>query len=67
MPKLVVHRRAARYIHSMDARIKAQLIRKLQELAKNPSAMPGVKSMAGEWAGYYRLRHGIYESSFYVI
>ena len=58
MPKLVVHKRAAKYVERMDARIKAQLIAKLQELAKNPSTMPGVKPMAGEWAGFYRLRHG---------
>jgi mRNA interferase RelE/StbE len=58
MPKLIVHDRAARYIKRMDARVKKQLITKLNELAKNPSAMPGVKAMAGEWAGFYRLRHG---------
>ena len=58
MPKLVVHRRAARYIQAMDARIKAQLTAKLEELAKNPGAMPGVKPMAGEWVGFSRLRHG---------
>jgi mRNA interferase RelE/StbE len=58
MAKLVVHRRAARYLERMDARIRAQLVAKLEELAKNPAAMPGVKPMAGEWAGFYRLRHG---------
>jgi mRNA interferase RelE/StbE len=49
---------AACYIERMDARIKAQLITKLEGLARNPVAMPGVKPMAGEWAGFYRLRHG---------
>ena len=58
MPTLVVHKRAARYLGRMDARIKGQLVAKLEELAKNPGAMPGVKPMAGEWAGFYRLRHG---------
>jgi len=58
MPKLLVHKRAARYIERMDARIKAQLAAKLEELARNPGAMPGVKPMAGEWAGFFRLRHG---------
>jgi hypothetical protein len=42
MPKLVVHKRAARYIERMDARIKAQLVARLEELARNPAAMPGV-------------------------
>ena len=58
MPKLVVHRRAARYLERMDARIKGQLVSKLETLAKNPTSMPGVKPMAGEWAGFYRIRHG---------
>lgn len=58
MSKLVVHERAARYVRRLDARTKAQLVAKLETLARNPSAMAGVKPMAGEWAGYHRLRHG---------
>ena len=58
MPKLIVHKRAARYLKRMDARIKAQLVAKLGELAQNPDAMPGVKPMSGDWAGHHRLRHG---------
>ena len=58
MPRLIVHRRAARYLDRMDTRIKAQLKAKLEQLAQNPTAMSGVKPMAGEWAGFYRLRHG---------
>ena len=58
MPKLVVHKRAARYLQRMDVRIKAQLLARMEELAGNPDSMPGVKPMAGEWAGFYRLRHG---------
>ncbi len=58
MPTLLVHRRAARHLERMDARFKMQLKAKLAHLAENPDAMPGVKPMAGEWAGYYRMRHG---------
>jgi mRNA interferase RelE/StbE len=58
MPRLVVHKRAARYIERMDARLKAQLTAKLTDLAENPKATPGVKPMAGEWTGFFRLRHG---------
>jgi mRNA interferase RelE/StbE len=58
MPKLIVHKRAARYIQRMDARIKAQLVAKLNELAQAPDMASGVKPMAGEWAGFFRLRHG---------
>ena len=58
MPKLVVHRRAARYLSRMDERIKRQLLQKLSHLAEAPLTLPGVKPMVGEWAGFYRLRHG---------
>ena len=58
MPKIIVHRRAARYLDRMDARIKTQLKAKLALLAQNPNAMSGVKPMAGEWAGFCRMRHG---------
>jgi mRNA interferase RelE/StbE len=58
MPKLIVHRRAARYFERMDARIKTQLKAKLELLAQNPGAASGIKPMAGEWAGFFRLRHG---------
>jgi len=34
------------------------LTAKLTDLAQNPEAMPGVKPMSGEWAGFFRLRHG---------
>jgi mRNA interferase RelE/StbE len=47
-----------RYLKRMDSRIKTQLFGKLEELARDPAAMAGIKPMAGEWAGYYRLRHG---------
>ena len=58
MLKLLVHHRATRYFERMDARIKTQLKAKLERLAHNPDAMPGVKPMAGEWAGFHRMRHG---------
>ncbi len=58
MPRLAVHRRAAHYLERIDPKIKAQLVAKLERLASNPGAMPGVKPMAGEWAGFHRMRHG---------
>jgi mRNA interferase RelE/StbE len=58
MARLVVHERAVRYLERMDARFKAQLTAKFTDLAHDPDAMPGVKPMAGEWAGFFRLRHG---------
>lgn len=58
MPEIVLHRRAARYFERLDERMKAQLRSKLEELGRDPLAMPGVKMMQGEWKGFYRLRHG---------
>ena len=58
MPRLIVHKRAMRYLQRMDRRLKAQLVAKLEELARNPDSAAGVKPMAGEWAGFFRLRHG---------
>ena len=58
MPKLVVHKRAARYIGRMEGRKKAKLLGKLATLAASPDTMPGVKPMAGEWAGFFRFRLG---------
>ena len=58
MANLVIHSRAAGYIQKLDGRIKTQLRAKLTALANNPDAMAGVKPMAGEWAGFHRLRHG---------
>jgi mRNA interferase RelE/StbE len=58
MPQLVFHRRAARYFERLDGRTKAQLREKLEALASDPLAFPGVKPMAGEWQGFFRLRQG---------
>jgi len=58
MAQRVLHRRAARYFERLDERLKSQPRAKLDELARDPVAMPGVKPMAGEWRGFYRLRHG---------
>jgi len=58
MPTLVVHHRAARYIQRLGARTKAQLLAKLEQLARDPKTISGIKPLAGEWAGFFRLRHG---------
>ena len=58
MPKLVVHKRAAKYLDRMDRRMKEQLLQKFAELAIDPDNMSGIKPMSGEWAGFHRLRQG---------
>jgi len=58
MAKIVVHRRARKYLEHMDARIKTQLLVKLEALAEHPEEAANVKPMEGEFAGFFRLRHG---------
>lgn len=58
MTKIVLHRRAQKFLERLDARIKAQLVGKLESLAQDPESAPGVKPMEGDYAGYFRLRHG---------
>jgi mRNA interferase RelE/StbE len=58
MPKLVFHKKAAKYLKRMDARISAQLLTKIQALALNPDEAANVKAMEGDFEGCHRLRHG---------
>jgi mRNA-degrading endonuclease RelE of RelBE toxin-antitoxin system len=58
MAQIVLSKKAAKYVKRMDARIKAQLIAKLEALAADPEHTPGIKPMEGEFEGHYRLRHG---------
>lgn len=58
MAKIALHKQAAKYLARMDARIKAQLVVKLEALAANPGDAAQVKPMEGDMAGFFRLRHG---------
>jgi len=56
--RIVVHRRAARYLRRLPAQEKDRLVTALRELAEDPLKQPGVKAMLGRWSGYHRLRVG---------
>lgn len=56
--RVIVHRRAARYVGKLPADEKARLKERLSQLLENPSQMSGAKAMHGEWQGYQRLRVG---------
>jgi len=58
MFRLVVHRRAARYLKRLPANRQAEIKSKLKELRERPTALEGIKAMRGEWKGYRRLRVG---------
>ncbi len=58
MARIVLSRKAVKYLKRMDERIKAQLIAKLEALAAAPDEAANVKPMEGEYEGCHRLRHG---------
>jgi mRNA interferase RelE/StbE len=58
MAKIVVHRRAARYLRKLPAGKRESVKLLIRELEKNPADLPGVRRMVGEWKGYLRLRAG---------
>ena len=58
MARIVLHKHAAKYLTRMDARLKGQLVAKLEALAANPGEAANVKPMEGDMAGFFRLRHG---------
>ena len=56
--KVVVHRRAARYLRRLPADQKERIKTRLRALAADPLDLPDVQEMKGRWAGYHRLRVG---------
>jgi len=58
MSKVVVHKRAAKYIKKLP-KVQYNRIKKiLKQLEENPLEYPGIKSMVGQWAGYHRIKVG---------
>jgi mRNA interferase RelE/StbE len=58
MYRVVVHRRAARYLQRLPRAQRERLQSLLSDLALEPVHRPDVKPMVGEWKGYYRIRVG---------
>ena len=58
MYRVVVHRRAARYLQRLPHAQRERLQSLLSDLALEPVRRPDVKPMVGEWKGYYRIRAG---------
>ena len=56
--KVIVHKRAARYLKSLPDLQKRRIKQSLRELEDGIAGKTDVKSMAGEWKGYYRMRIG---------
>ena len=58
MYRLVVHRRAARYLRRLPQPQRTRIKDTLRALRRSPFGLRDVRAMAGEWAGYHRIRIG---------
>lgn len=58
MSKVIVHRRAAKYLKKIPEPRKGHVKEILKKLENNPLQFPDIKRMLGEWDGYYRIRVG---------
>lgn len=66
MYRIVVHKRAANYLRGLPGPEKERLKQALAALATDPFGISDVKLMAGQWAGYYRMRQGSKRILFWV-
>jgi mRNA interferase RelE/StbE len=46
------------YLKKLPKNRKNRIKKALEQLGKDPLGFPGVIQMAGEWAGYHRIRLG---------
>ena len=58
MSRVVVHRRAAKYLKSLPSSLQQRIKAALSQLSESPLNYPGAIRMAGDWSGYYRIRVG---------
>lgn len=66
MYAVVVHRRAARYLGTLSQDQQGRLKHVLNEMKHDPLAISGIKRMAGDWAGYHRVRVGDIRVIFWI-
>ena len=58
MPRVVVHKRAAKYLNRLQPTQQKKIKKLLKNLASDPVRVPGIEPMTGEWAGYRRIDLG---------
>lgn len=56
MFKIIVHKRALKYLNKLTSFRKTKIKKLLTELINNPIQREDVKPMLGEWKGYYRIK-----------
>lgn len=65
MSQVVIHRRTVRYLERLSGTDRDRIQKALARLAEAPDVYPGVIQMAGEWAGYQRIRVGDFRIIFW--
>ncbi len=66
MFKVVVHKRAVRYLNKLPISQKEKIKDVLKELGIEPLQRSDIKHMLGEWKGYYRIRIGDIRIIFWI-
>jgi mRNA interferase RelE/StbE len=56
MSRVIIHRRAAKYVRKLPNPQKDRVKTLLKQLQHKPLMQPQVRQMAGDWAGYDRIR-----------
>ncbi len=66
MFKIIVHKRALKYLNKLTSFRKTKIKKLLTELINNPIQREDVRPMLGEWKGYYRIKIGNIRLIFWV-
>lgn len=64
--KVIVHNKAAHYLDKLAAFQREKIKQSLKELENGIAEKTNVKPMAGDWKGYYRMRHGNIRIIFWI-
>ena len=63
---VIVHKRAARYLKSLTEHQRERIKKSLKDLENGIDEKMDVKTMAGNWKGYYRMRVGDIRIIFWI-
>jgi mRNA interferase RelE/StbE len=64
--KVIVHKRAVRYLNNLPESQRKRIKQSLKELENGIAEKKNIKPMVGEWKGYYRMRIGDIRIIFWV-
>lgn len=64
MRRVVLHRRAAKYLRCMPRERQVEIVQDIEEVASlaNVADHPNVRQLSGEFSGWFRLRCGAYRA-----